>query len=82
MPECNKFVYPEKYNVQEKYDCYRTLPSFREHLLVSSQKAEVEVRKKNADEKWETQTLQQPQQTIEILGCKLSLKEIYEDAAL
>ena len=36
----------EKYDRLEKFDCYKTIPSFREYVLVSSKMKKVEVIKK------------------------------------
>lgn len=72
----------EKYDLEDKYNCYRALPSFQEYLIVSTQKIQAEVRKRSADGKWETQTFQKLEQIVELLGCSLSLEEIYEDVKL
>lgn len=71
-----------KHDQEEKYDCYRTLPSFSEYLLVAQDKVRVEVRRKNPEDNWQTEVFDQISQTIEVLGCSVSLQRIYEDSGV
>ena len=71
-----------KYDQEEKYDCYRTLPSFSEYVLVEQQKMNVEIRKKQEDGTWHAAQFDQADQTVEVLGGSVSLKQIYEDVTL
>lgn len=71
-----------KYDQEEKYNCYRTLPSFREYLLVAQDQVRVEVRRKTADGQWQTETFHQLTQSVEVLGCTIGVKDIYEDVDL
>ncbi len=68
-----------KYDQEEKYECYRTLASFREYLLVAQDRISVEIRKKNPDGIWQTAVYDQLDQTVEMLGCSVNLRQIYED---
>ena len=68
-----------KHDQEEKYDCYRTLPSFSEYVLVAQHQVGIEIRKKQADGSWQTESLDQLDQTIEVLGCSVTLEQMYED---
>ena len=68
-----------KYDQEEKYDCYRTLASFREYMLAAQDQVRVEMRKKNAEGAWQTEVFDQLDQTVEVLGCTIRLSQIYED---
>lgn len=71
-----------KYDQEEKYACYKTLASFREYLLVAQDQVRVEIRKKNSDGSWQTAVYDQLDQTVEVLGCSVNLRQIYEDINL
>ena len=71
-----------EYDQEEKYACYQTLASFHEYLLVAQDQVRVEVRKKLANGQWSTEVFDQPNQTVEVLGCSVSLRDIYEDVVL
>ena len=68
-----------KYDQEEKYGCYQALDSFREYLLISQDQIKVEIRKKSADGQWSTEVFDQPDQSVEVLGCTVSLQQVYED---
>lgn len=68
-----------KYDQEEKYTCYRTLDSFGEYVLVAQEQLRVEFRKKSSDGAWQTEVFTQLDQAIEVLGCSVSLRQIYED---
>ena len=68
-----------KYDQEEKYDCYRTLASFNEYVLAAQDEVRIETRKKNVEGDWQTEVFDQLDQIIEVLGCSISLQQIYED---
>ena len=68
-----------KYDQEEKYDCYRTLPSFREYVLVAQDQVNVETRKKSSEGSWHTEVFTQLDQAVDVLGCTISLRQVYED---
>lgn len=70
-----------KYDQEEKFACYQTLNSFQEYLLVAQDQVRVELRKKDPDGNWQTEVFDQKDQTVEVLGCAISLERIYEDVA-
>lgn len=67
----------ESYDRLEKFDCYKTIPSFREYVLVSSKKKKVEVIKKLSEAEWLSHTYSEKDTAIQIGECAIDLSEIY-----
>ncbi|WP_158549966.1 Uma2 family endonuclease [Runella aurantiaca] len=67
----------ESYDRLEKFDCYKTSPSFREYVLVSSKKKKVEVIKKLSEAEWLSHTYSENDTAIQIGDCVIDLSEIY-----
>lgn len=67
----------ESYDRLEKFDCYKTIPSFREYVLVSSKKKKVEVIKKLSEAEWLSHTYSENDTDIQIGECLIALSEIY-----
>lgn len=67
----------ESYDRLEKFDCYKTIPSFREYVLVSSKKKKVEVIKKLSEAEWLSHTYSENDADIQIGDCLIALSEIY-----
>lgn len=67
----------ESYDRLEKFDCYKTIPSFREYVLVSSKKKKVEVIKKLSEAEWLSHTYSENDTDIQIGECLIGLSEIY-----
>lgn len=65
------------YDRTEKFDCYRTLPSFREYVLVSSDKKYVEVHKKLNEAEWLIHFYTEKDTTVQIGDCAIFLDDIY-----
>ncbi len=72
----------ESYDRLEKFDCYKTIPSFREYVLVSSKKKKVEVIKKLNDAEWLSHTYSENDTTIQVVDCLIGLSEIYRKVVL
>jgi len=72
----------EKYDRLEKFDCYKTIPSFKEYVLVSSKKKKVEVIKKLSDAEWLSHTYTDEDENVLIGDCLISLKKIYNKVKL
>lgn len=72
----------EKYDRLEKFDCYKTIPSFKEYVLVSSKKKKVEVIKKLSDAEWLSHTYTDEDENVLIGDCLISLKKIYNKVEL
>ncbi len=62
----------------QKFDCYKTITSFREYVLVSTNKMKVEVFKKITQNEWLLHTYYNENDEAQINDCKLLLKDIYE----
>ncbi|WP_051398131.1 Uma2 family endonuclease [Runella limosa] len=67
----------EAYDRLEKFDCYKTIPSFREYVLVSSKKKKVEVIKKLSEAEWLSHTYNENDTTLQIGDCIITLEDIY-----
>jgi Uma2 family endonuclease len=73
------------YDRGEKRELYRTIPSLMHHVLVSQDRAEVEVATRAADGRWgDPAPLRGPDATLRLdaLGIDLPLAETYADAEL
>lgn len=60
-----------------KMDCYKTLESLKEYVLVSSTKKQVEVIKKLTQAEWLHHTYTQSEEQVLINGCEILLEDIY-----
>lgn len=67
----------EKYDRLEKFDCYKTIPSFKEYVLVSSKKKKVEVIKKLSESEWLSHTYTTKDLSLSIGECSILLSDIY-----
>ncbi|GLU56808.1 Uma2 family endonuclease [Dyadobacter frigoris] len=72
----------EKYDRLEKFDCYKTIPSFNEYVLVSSKKKRVEVIKKLNESEWLSHTYTEKDEYVLIGDCSISLEKIYNKVEL
>lgn len=64
----------------EKFDCYKTIDSFREYVLVSTKRKKIEVFKKITQNEWLVNTAYDEADEVVISNCKLLLKDIYKNA--
>ena len=62
---------------------YRTLPSLKEYVLISADKRQVEIYRRDEHDEWQlaADNPDQPRQWASI-GASLTLDEIYEDVKL
>lgn len=67
----------EAFDRTEKFDCYKTIPSFREYVLVSSNKKKVEVIKKINDSEWLIHTYSSFNEKVMIDECEILFEDIY-----
>ena len=72
----------ESYDRLEKFDCYKTIPSFKEYVLVSSKKKKVEVIKRLSEAEWLSHTYTNEDSSVSIGDCLILLKDIYNQAEL
>jgi len=68
---------------REKLRAYRTLPSLKEYLIVSQDRAQVEIYRRRGDIGWDIITFE-PGDTIEIasLELKISMNDIYFESGI
>jgi len=64
-----------------KFELYKNIPSFKEYILVDSQKLAVDIYRRTNENKWELQQYTKKDRSIEIksFGFKISFKKIYAD---
>jgi len=72
----------EKYDRLEKFDCYKTIPSFREYVLVSSKMKKVEVIKKLSEAEWLSHTYNEKDEFVLIGECSILMADIYNKVDL
>ena len=72
----------ESYDRLEKFDCYKTIPSFREYVLVSSKKKKVEVIRKLSDAEWLSHMYTEKDEKVLINECYILLEDIYNKVEL
>ncbi|TDE12901.1 Uma2 family endonuclease [Dyadobacter psychrotolerans] len=72
----------EKYDRLEKFDCYKTIPSFREYVLVSSKMKKVEVIKKLNEAEWLSHTYTEKDEFVLIGECTVLMADIYNKVDL
>lgn len=65
------------YDRTEKFDCYRTIPSFREYVLVSSTKKRVEVHRKLSEAEWLSHTYTSSDEYVKIDDSEILLENLY-----
>lgn len=65
------------YDRTEKFDCYRTLPSFKEYVLISTDKKYIEVHKKLSEAEWLMHFYTEKDTSVLIDDCTLLLDDIY-----
>ena len=61
----------------EKFDCYKKITNLKEYVLVGSQKAQIEVFRRQSNG-WLLNTASNLSETIDILGCDIALTEVYD----
>jgi Uma2 family endonuclease len=67
----------ELYDRTEKFECYKTIESFREYVLVSSKKPKIEIFKRLNDDEWIERTFTEKDKKIKIGDCEISFDDIY-----
>jgi len=74
----------EMYDRFEKFAAYRTAPSFAEYLLVSQDRAQVEISTRQADGAWLQRVIRGLKESVELssISVRLPLAEIYERVEL
>ncbi|MFN8345626.1 MAG: Uma2 family endonuclease [Spirosomataceae bacterium] len=67
----------ESYDRTTKFDCYKTIASFREYVLISSKKKRIEVHKKLNDAEWLSRVYTDKDAMIKVDDCELLLENLY-----
>lgn len=70
------------YDRSEKFFCYKTIPSFREYVVVSSRQKKVEVIKKLSNAEWLSHTYKSDGEKVIIGDCAILLEDIYNKVEL
>jgi Uma2 family endonuclease len=73
-----------EYDRTPKFTMYRSLPTFREYILIDSRRMQIEAFYKEDEKGWIIQNLWKPEQqlTIHTLGTSLTLTQIYQSTGL
>ena len=72
----------ERYDRLEKFDCYKTISSFREYVLISSKKKKIEIIKKLNESEWLSHTYISNDEDVLIDDCLILLEDIYRGTEL
>ena len=66
---------------EEKFEAYKTLPSFKEYILIEQTKPQIESRLITDSNRWETEIVNDLSKTITLrsLGIEILLSDIYEN---
>lgn len=73
----------EEYDTGVKLDCYRTIPSLRECIIVSHRERRISVHRKLADGEWSTRVaIAGGRVALDSLACELVVGEIYRGSAI
>ena len=72
------------YDRGDKFEQYRTLPSFVEYVLIAQDKYHVEHFVRQADNRWILSETNRPEDAITLtsIGCTLALQEVYDKVDL
>ena len=70
----------ERYDRGEKFEHCRRIPTLREYLLVSFDKKQLEVRRREADGSWSVHgAADGGHAVLSSIGCELEVSEVYRD---
>ena len=67
----------EAYDRGEKYECYQTLESLQDYVLVSAKKQKVEVFTRSAPHEWTLRIYNDDNPRVKIGDCEMELADIY-----
>ncbi len=69
----------EAYDRGEKFECYQTLESLQEYVLVSAKKRKIEVFARNTPYEWTQRIYNDGNPRIKIGACEIELAELYRN---
>ena len=74
----------EAYDRGRKFEHYRSIESLKEYLLVSSDRAHIDLFARQSDGRWLLTSADRLEETIELesVGCRLALAAVYEKVDL
>jgi Uma2 family endonuclease len=73
----------ERTDHKEKMLAYRTLATLKEYVLVTTDKRQIEIYRRDAQDEWQLAVVNQDESMqLESIGASLTLDEIYEDVRL
>ncbi|WP_373513172.1 Uma2 family endonuclease [Persicitalea sp.] len=72
----------ESYDRGEKYECYQTLESLKEYVLVSTKKRKIEVFARNTPHEWTLRIYDEENPLVKIGDCEIELADIYRMVSL
>ncbi len=67
----------ENYDRGEKFECYRTLESLQQYVLVSTKRKEIEIFSKKTPREWTLKIYDEENSTVQIGNCEAEMAEIY-----
>ncbi len=67
----------DEYDHIEKWNCYQSIPSLKQYVLVSQKEKKVESYRRVADE-WLYVSLQNENSILKVLDCEILLEDLYE----
>jgi len=67
----------ENYDRVEKFECYRTLESLQQYVLVFTKRKEIEIFSKKAPREWTLQIYNEENPAVRIGNCEAELADIY-----
>jgi Uma2 family endonuclease len=72
----------ELYDRTEKFECYQTLQSLKEYVLVASKKKQVEVFRRFNENEWILHIYSEKDNLVKIGNCQVLLEDIYNKVNL
>lgn len=72
----------ELYDRSEKFECYQTLKSLKEYVLVASKKKQVEVFRRYNENEWILHIYSEKDNLVKIGTCEVLLDDIYNKVTL
>jgi Uma2 family endonuclease len=70
------------YDRGEKFDCYRTLPSFEQYVLVDSTRRRIETIRRQDEKHWLITFASETDENVKIGSCEFTVGEIYRKVFL
>lgn len=72
----------EEYDTETKLECYRTIPTLREYVIVSHRERRITVHVRESDDTWSTRVSKGASVELPSLHAQLSLDEIYRGTTI